>query len=82
MSLPSSARGIALIWTGVGVLKFWRARGWSRRGSNPRESKVGVVGLGGVGDGGEEDDEGTSDESSLRFMVEREEFEELSSVCV
>ena len=52
--------------------KSWRARGWSRRGSNPRESKVGVVGLGDGAGAGEEDGEGTSEESSLRFMVKRE----------
>ena len=77
MSLPSSARGIALVWTGVGVLKFCRARGWRRRGSNPRESKVGVGDLGDIDGGGDDSGEGTSKESSLRFMADRGDFEKL-----
>ena len=64
------------------MVKFWRARGWRRRGSKPRESKVGVVDSRDVDGGGEEGGEGTSEESSLRFMVERETFEELNPVCV
>lgn len=68
ISLPASARGIALAWTGVGLVNFSLIKAWRSRGSRLRLSKsassASEVSLVSATSG-----EGTSLASNLRFIV-------------